>query len=91
MSVVIKNDEIIVKGIATHNKAQNIIMDLREFIETKDRQVNIFFEGAPGPYGEGLCLRIRLVGKPLDNTDVIALKKFFELRGGSVEVVEKPI
>jgi len=84
MDVCIGRDRVIVRGISTHNLAQQLIQDLREIIEERDRVINVLFEGSPGPWGEGLCLRISISGKPLDDTALLTVRKFFELRGARV-------
>ncbi len=87
MNILLGRNEIIVKGISTHNKAQSILIELREYIETRDRRINVLFKGSPGPWGEGLCLRIKIDGKPLGDLEIKALEKFFKIRGGFVEIV----
>ncbi len=86
IDVVINPYEIVVKGIATHNKAQDILYGIRDYIESRERSISIYFEGSPGPYGEGICLRIKVSGKPLDNVDITALKKFFNIIGAEAKV-----
>ncbi|RLG80703.1 MAG: hypothetical protein DRO40_10780 [Thermoprotei archaeon] len=88
MKVVIGANHIGITGISTHNKAQAILQDLRDFIETRNRNISIGFEGSPGPFGDGICLKIRIYGKPLDELTIKTLKKFFELRGAIVLVEE---
>lgn len=86
MKVVIGPNHVKITGISTHNKAQAILQDLRDFIETKNRNINIGFDGSPGPFGEGICLKIRIYGEPLDNLTIKTLKRFFELRGATVYI-----
>ncbi|MCD6488913.1 MAG: hypothetical protein J7K21_06810 [Desulfurococcales archaeon] len=88
MDVVLSKKGILVKGISTHNKAQSILYDLRDYIEVPGRSINVTFTGSPGPLGEGICLEIDVNGILLDKTTIMVLKKFFELRGGKVIVKE---
>ncbi len=85
---IISCKEIYIKGIATHNKAQSILYNLREYIEEKNRVINISFEGSPGPFGEGICIKITISGKHLDRTDIKAIAKFFKIIGVKVTVLE---
>lgn len=84
MRVLIRSDHIKITGISTHNKAQAILQDLREFIESRNRTISVEFKGSPGPCGEGICLNIRVYGEPLNELTIKTLKKFFEFRGAVV-------
>jgi len=86
MKVVIGPNHVRITGISTHNKAQTILQDLRDFIESRGRSISIGFEGSPGPFGEGICLKIRIYGEPLNELTIKTLKKFFELRGAIVSI-----
>jgi len=86
MKVKIGHNYIRITGISTHNKAQSILQDLRDFIESRNRNISISFEGSPGPFGEGICLQVRIYGDPLNDLTLKTLKKFFELRGAIVSV-----
>lgn len=82
--VDITSDEIIIKGVSTHIKMYTILSNLRDYIETKNRKLIMTFGGNPGPSGEGMCIKIVIKGDPLSETDIKAIKKFFELTGAIV-------
>ncbi len=77
---VIDKDKIIVEGIPTHNELQRLLIDLREYIEDKERKLVITFKGSPGPNGTGLCIEIEIKGKQLTKLETSVIEKFFKIR-----------
>ncbi len=86
MQAVISKDrrELTLRGIKTHIVAEHLTKEINEFLSSKDMKLYFFFEGAPGPIGEGIVIRISL-SKELSETDIMALKRFFGVR--RVEVI----
>ena len=70
---------IIIEGIHTHTYANTIVSELRDILIRKERRFKVFFEGSPGPLGEGITVKIFL-DKNLSNLEVNVLQKYFELR-----------
>ncbi|MEM2253100.1 MAG: hypothetical protein QXS06_01105 [Desulfurococcaceae archaeon] len=81
---VLSRNEIVISGISTHNKAQEIVLNIRDIVESKGRNMVVFLEGSPGPFGEGICLRISIKGDPLNANEVRSLAKYLSIAGFDV-------
>ncbi len=79
MHAKIYSKAIIIEGIHTHTYANAIVSELRDILIRKERCFNVFFEGSPGPLGEGITIKIFL-DKNLSDLEVNVLQKYFELR-----------
>lgn len=77
--------EIVIKGVPTQWVAERIIKDVNEIIVSSESDLAYFFEGEPGPFGEGLTIRVKY--KTLSESEVNALRKYFELKKASFDVV----
>ncbi|MEM2021952.1 MAG: hypothetical protein QXP80_06990 [Zestosphaera sp.] len=77
--------EIVIKGVPTQWIAERIIRDMNEIIVSSESDLAYFFEGEPGPFGEGLTIRVRY--KTLSEGEVNALRKYFELKKVLLDVV----
>ena len=84
MRAVIKRNEIVIKEIATHITAELLTKQLSDLLESRERRVTFFYEGGPGPLNEGMVIKVR-ISKELGESDLTAIKKFFEVRGIQVE------
>lgn len=82
---VLSRDRILIYGISTHNKAQEIVLNIRDIVEYKGRSMVVFLEGSPGPFGEGICLRIDIKGDLLNANEVRALAKCLSIAGFDVQ------
>ncbi len=71
--------EILIRGVNTHIVAEELSKELNEFLLGNDLKLYFFFEGAPGPLGEGLIIRVR-ASRKLGGVDITALNKFFSSR-----------
>ena len=81
MQAIISKDrqELIVKGIRTHIAAEHLTKEINEFLTNKETRLYFFFEGGPGPVGGGMVIRIK-ISRKLSDTDITALKRFFNVR-----------
>ncbi len=86
MKVVIRRNEITIEEIATHITAELLTKQLSELLETRERRVTFFYEGGPGPLNKGMVIKVRL-SKELGDSDLVAVKKFFEVRRIPARVV----
>lgn len=78
--------EVFLSGITSHIVAEVLTKDIRDILLSKGRTMNVFFEGGPGPLGEGMAIRI-VLNEELTDYEVRTLKKFFEIRGITCDVV----
>ncbi|HDN01411.1 MAG TPA: hypothetical protein ENF42_00385 [Candidatus Bathyarchaeota archaeon] len=87
MRVVVKRDrqEIVLENISTQPVAEQLSKDMNELLLSKDTKMYFFFEGGPGPSGGGMIIRIRL-SRRLNDTDIMALRKFFSVRNAEVVI-----
>jgi len=86
LKVVIRRNEITIEEIATHITAELLTKQLSELLETRERRVTFFYEGGPGPLNKGMVIKVRL-SKELGDSDLVAVKKFFEVRRIPARVV----
>jgi len=86
LKVIIRRNEITIEGIATHITAELLTKQLSELLETRERRIAFFYEGGPGPLNRGMVIKVRL-SKKLGDSDLVAVKKFFEVRGIPAKVV----
>lgn len=86
MKVIIRRNEITIEEIATHITAELLTKQLSELLETRERKVTFFYEGGPGPLNKGMIIKIRL-SKELGDSDLVAVKKFFEVRRIPTKVI----
>ena len=73
------NKELILRGISTHIAAEQLTKELNEFLLNKRTKLYFFFEGGPGPSGEGMIIRVK-ISRKLNSTDITALRNFFKVR-----------
>ena len=87
LSVQIFRDrgEVMISGIPTQWVAERIIRDINDILQKRGSDLVYFFEGSPGVYGGGLVIRV-VLNTFLDENEVNALVKYFELRNSSVSV-----
>ncbi len=86
MKVIIRRNEITIEEIATHITAELLTKQLSELLETRERRVAFFYEGGPGPLNRGMIIKVRL-SKELGNSDLVAVRKFFEVRRIPIKVI----
>jgi len=86
LKVIIRRNEITIEEIATHITAELLTKQLSELLETRERKVTFFYEGGPGPLNKGMIIKIRL-SKELGDSDLVAVKKFFEVRRIPTKVI----
>jgi len=78
VNVCLEKKELILKGIPTQWAAEKLVKDLSELLLTKDEPPTYYFEGSPGPAGEGLNVRIKVKG--LGSSELTAIEKYFNLK-----------
>lgn len=78
---MLNRDGILISGISTHHRAQEIMLSIRDIVESRARSIVMFLEGSPGPFGEGICLKIYIKGDPLNINEVRALAKYLSVAG----------
>jgi len=86
LKVIIRKNEITIEEIATHITAELLTKQLSELLETRERRVAFFYEGGPGPLNRGMIIKVRL-SKELGNSDLVAVRKFFEVRRIPIKVI----
>jgi len=86
LKVIIRRNEITIEEIATHITAELLTKQLSELLETRERRVAFFYEGGPGPLNRGMIIKVRL-SKELGNSDLVAVRKFFEVRRIPIKVI----
>jgi len=88
LKAIIRVSEIIIEEIATHVTAELLTKQLSELLETRERRVSFFYEGGPGPVNKGMIIKVRF-SKELGETELVAVRKFFEVRGIPAKVIAR--
>jgi|Deesub1362B_J571_1020462.scaffolds.fasta_scaffold83691_1 hypothetical protein len=86
--VTIGKKEIRIEGVNTHILARHIATELTDLLIKKNRNINFFFEGSPGPSGGGMTLILKF-SDDLTDLDIKTIRKFFEIRNISVNVLNE--
>ncbi len=83
MEVELSSRRILIRGISTHIVAEAVMKDLRDLLVKKDRVINTYLEGGPGPLGRGMVIEI-IVSDELSQLEMRAIKRFFKLRDATI-------
>ena len=78
VKALIRGNEVVIKGIATHIVAEVLTKDLRDLLAGK--RINVYFLGSPKPLGEGFIIRV-VFPEGLSSNDLVVIRKFLELKG----------